>query len=107
VMAPRPADNYRLSGASRSEMLRPQIDLPPNDFINDGRLLKMSWALGWQVLHLDSGDVHCHAGDNEGFHSMGAMSLARRSGVVVMNNGERGYQMIQSRLMKYLLERFV
>jgi hypothetical protein len=69
--------------------------------------LKVSWAVGWKVLHVDSGDVHCHTGDNEGVHSMGAISLARKSGVVVMNNGESGYQMIQSRRMKYLLERFV
>jgi CubicO group peptidase (beta-lactamase class C family) len=107
VMSPKPADSYRLNAASRKEMLRPQIDLSPLDYLQDGRLLKLSWALGWMVLHLESGDVHCHGGDNEGFHSMAAMSLARKSGFVVMNNGESGYEMIEKSLMKDLLMRFV
>jgi CubicO group peptidase (beta-lactamase class C family) len=107
VMSPKPADNYRLNAASRKEMLRPQIDLPPLDYLQDGRLLKLSWALGWMVIHLEGGDVHCHGGDNEGFHSMAAMSIARKSGFVVMNNGESGYEMIEKRLMRDLLVRFV
>jgi CubicO group peptidase (beta-lactamase class C family) len=90
VMSPKPADNYRLNDANRKEMLRPQIDLPPLDYLADGRLLKLSWALGWTVLHLESGDIHCHGGDNEGFHSMCAMSLSKKSGFVVMNNGDGG-----------------
>ena len=35
------------------------------------------------------------------------MSLARKSGFVVMNNGECGYEMIDKGLMKDLLTRFV
>src|ERR1041385_4455877 len=107
VMSPKPADNHRLNAATRKAMLRPQIDLPPLDYLQDGRLLKLSWALGWMVIHLENGDVHCHGGDNEGFHSMAAMSLARKSGFVVMNNGESGYEMIEKSLMKDLVIRFV
>jgi len=107
IISPRPSDNYRLNAASHQEMLRPQVDLRPGDFLGDGRSLRSSWSLGWQVLHLDNGDVHCHGGDYDGFHSMSAMSLPRQSGFVVMSNGESGYKMIQSRLMKYLLDRFV
>jgi CubicO group peptidase (beta-lactamase class C family) len=107
IINPRPSDNYRLNARSHREMLRPQVDLRPGDFLGDGRSLRSSWSLGWQVLHLDNGDVHCHGGDYDGFHSMSAMSLPRQSGFVVMSNGENGYKMIQSRLMKYLLDRFV
>ena len=35
------------------------------------------------------------------------MLLARKSGFVVMNNGESGYEMIEKSLMKDLLTRFV
>jgi hypothetical protein len=107
VIDPKPVDDYRLNAASHREMLRPQVDLRPGDFLSDGQMLRMSWALGWQVLHLESGDVHCHGGDFDGFHSMSTMSLSRKSGFVVMTNGESGYKMIQSRLMKHLVDRLI
>jgi CubicO group peptidase (beta-lactamase class C family) len=102
VIHPKPVDNYRLNAASRMEMLRPQVEVSP-----PGERIRRSWALGWQVLHRESGDVYCHGGDNEGFHSMCATSLARKSGFVVMNNGENGYEMIQNRLLKDLIDQFV
>jgi hypothetical protein len=42
-----------------------------------------------------------------GFHAMAVASVARKSGVVVMTNGESGYQMIQERLLKDLVTGFV
>jgi CubicO group peptidase (beta-lactamase class C family) len=103
VIDPKPSDNCRLNAASRKEMLRPQVEAPTPP----GYPFRSSWALGWQVLHLERGDVHCHGGDNEGFHSMSATSLTRRSGFVVMNNGESGYEMIQTHLLKDLIDQFV
>jgi CubicO group peptidase (beta-lactamase class C family) len=100
VINPEPADPFRLTGETRNEMVRPHVDVPGYPF-------RSSWALGWQILHLEEGDVICHGGDNEGFHSMAAASVATKSGFVVMTNGERGVEMIWRRLLKDLLTNFV
>jgi CubicO group peptidase (beta-lactamase class C family) len=100
VIDPRPADNYRLNAASRAEMLRPQVDVPSGPF-------PLSWALGWEILHMDKGDVIGHGGDIEGFHSQSAFSTATKSGYVIMTNGEGGYEMISKRLLNDLNEKFV
>jgi len=55
VMRPKPADDYRLNEASRNEMLRPQIEAGASP-------IKTSWALGWQIWHLDPGNVVAHGG---------------------------------------------
>ena len=72
--------------------LRPQVKVPPGETAS-------SWALGWQVLHTDHGDFIAHGGDGHGFHSMSVASIGRRSGFVVMTNGENGWQIIQKYLM--------
>jgi len=99
VMDPKPADNYRLNAASRTEMLRPQVDIP-------GAPVKMSWALGWQIWHLDKGDITAHGGDIDGFHSEAAFSTTRKSGFVILTNGENGGEMIMSRLLSDLIGHF-
>jgi CubicO group peptidase (beta-lactamase class C family) len=103
VIDPKPADAYRLNGASLKEMMRPQIEVPiPAEYG-----FRASWALGWEVLHLKDGDSVGHGGDNEGFHSMSQISLARKSGYVVMTNGENGYEMIAKRLQFDLIASFL
>ena len=84
VLDPKPADSYRLTLASRDEMLRPQVKL------NDSS----SWALGWQVLHQKTGDLISHGGDNPGYKAFMMASVARKSGYVVMTNGDNGTEVI-------------
>ncbi len=98
VIDPKPADAYRLNAASLKEMLRPQVKV-------SAYLFPCSWALGWQVRHSEGGDVILHGGDNEGFHSMCGASVERKSGFVVMTNGEDGWQLIQRRLVEDLVAR--
>jgi len=103
VIDPKPSDAFRLNSSNLKEMLRPQVDLPSRPDYP----FRSSWALGWQILHSDQGDMICHTGDNEGFHAMAVASVARKSGVVVLTNGESGYQMIDKRLLKDLITSFV
>lgn len=99
VMQPKPADLYRLNEASRAEMLRPHIEVPFP--------FKASWALGWQIWHLEKGDVVAHGGDNDGWHSESAFSPDRKTGFVILTNGDNGASMIWDRLLKPLVDEFV
>jgi len=96
VIDPKPPDAFRLSRDSLKEMTRPQVKV-------DAYLFKSSWALGWQIRHSANGDFICHGGDNDGFHAMCAASMERKSGVVIMTNGENGWQLIQRQLMDDLI----
>lgn len=87
VMAPRAADEFRMTPAHVADMIAPVVkagDTPPH-----------SWSLGWQILHTGSGDIVAHGGNNPGFHSFSAMSIPRRTGMVLMTNGDDGYRIIQ------------
>lgn len=98
VIDPKPADAFRLNAASLKEMVRPHVKV-------EAYLYPSSWSLGWQVRHTEDGDVIGHGGDNRGFHSMCGASVERKSGFVVMNNGEDGWQLISRRLADYLVLR--
>ncbi len=78
MIDPKPTDAFRLDIASRDEMIRPQVK------VNDSE----SWALGWQILHHESGDTIGHGGDNPGFKAFTMASVARKSGYVLMQNGD-------------------
>lgn len=80
MLDPKPGDTFRLSAAMRAEMIRPQVRL--NDSV--------SWALGWQVLHQPTGDLLSHGGDNPGFKAFMVGSVARKSGYILMTNGDNG-----------------
>jgi len=98
VIDPKPADAFRLNPTSLKEMVRPHVKV-------NAYLFPSAWALGWQIRHAAYGDVICHGGDNEGFHSMCGASVARKSGFVVMTNGENGYQLIKQKLFEDLVLR--
>jgi CubicO group peptidase (beta-lactamase class C family) len=104
VINPRPADTYRLNSASLREMIRPQIEVPvPTEYG-----FRAAWALGWQVLYLKNGEeVLGHGGDNDGFHCLSQVSMTKKSGFVVMTNGENGIEMIGKRLQFDLTASFV
>jgi CubicO group peptidase (beta-lactamase class C family) len=98
VMAAKPADAFRLTGASLSEMLRPQVAVP-------GSPIPTSWALGWQVWRLEKGEAIAHGGDDDGFHSQAVFFPARRSGFVILTNGDGGADLIWKGLLTGLVER--
>lgn len=87
VMTPRAADEFRMTPAHVADMIAPVVkagDTPPH-----------SWALGWQILRTASGDIVAHGGNNPGFHSFSAISIPRRTGMVIMTNGDNGYRVVQ------------
>jgi CubicO group peptidase (beta-lactamase class C family) len=95
VMAPKPADDYRLNAASLTEMLRPEVDVSGP--------VKMSWGLGWQIWHLDQGTLIAHGGDDTGFHALSMFSPDTKSGFVILTNGENGAGLIMERLLSDLI----
>jgi CubicO group peptidase (beta-lactamase class C family) len=97
VMQPKPADDYRLNEASRTEMLRPQIDAAASP-------ITTSWALGWQIWRLDQGTVVAHGGDSDGWHSQSAFSPERKTGFVILTNGEGGLPLIWTDLLTPLVD---
>jgi hypothetical protein len=65
-------------------MIRPQVK------VDDAS----SWALGWQVQHQPKGDVLSHSGDNPGFKAFALASVTRKSGYVILTNGDNGIEAI-------------
>ena len=84
ILDPKPSDEFRLTTASRAEMLRPQVK------VDDAS----SWALGWQVLHRDKGDLLSHGGDNPGYKAFVLASAERKSGYVILTNGDNGTEVL-------------
>ena len=85
VLEPRDGDSFRLSRTATTEMLTPQVKVDPT----------VSWALGWAVAHPPGGDVIFHAGGIHGAHCLAMASVPRKTGVVVMTNGQNGYKLIE------------
>ncbi|HEY6509211.1 MAG TPA: serine hydrolase domain-containing protein [Vicinamibacterales bacterium] len=84
VLDPKPGDAFRLINVTRDEMIRPQV------MVSDSA----SWALGWQVLHRANGDLLSHGGDNPGFKAFMVASAARKSGYIMMTNGDNGSEVM-------------
>ena len=76
---PRPGDTFRLNAASRAEMLRPQIKKSEN-----------TWeGLAWHLEQFDGIPLlFSHAGSADGWYCMCGASAERRSGLMVMLNGD-------------------
>lgn len=79
-LSPKPADEFRLNEASRAEMLRPQVKT------NEG------WAgLGWALEeHSGVPILFAHSGQDAGYYCFATACMERRSGLMVMMNGD-GY----------------
>lgn len=84
VLDPKPSDAFRLTRTSRDEMIRPHVKA-------DG---STSWALGWQILHQKKSNLLSHGGDNPGFKSFVLASAERKSGYVILTNGDNGGEAI-------------
>jgi CubicO group peptidase (beta-lactamase class C family) len=78
-VSPKPADDFRLNGASRSEMLHPQ-------FTKNNRAWEgLAWAL---EQHDGTPMLFTHAGQDAGYYCFTAGSTEQRSGLMVMLNGD-------------------
>ena len=75
---PKPADNYRLSAASRNEMLRPQVKRTNG------------WeGLAWPLEQHDGiPTVFAHSGQDAGWYCFAAGCVERRSALMIMLNGD-------------------
>jgi CubicO group peptidase (beta-lactamase class C family) len=90
VINPKPSDAFRLNRESLEEMLRPQVK----------RTADSSWALGWEIEHTENGDFIRHGGGNPGYSCFVAASVERKSGYVIMTNGENsGYYGVIAKLI--------
>jgi CubicO group peptidase (beta-lactamase class C family) len=91
LLDPKPSDQYRLTAASLREMVRPQAKITDT----------LSWGLGWATERTKSGgEIISHSGDNPGFKTMTAASLANRTGFMIMTNGDRGFDDIITKVLK-------
>lgn len=86
IINPKPSDRFRLEPNTVSEMVRPQI--------KGGDSPLSSRALGWEIVQTETDDLLVHGGDNSGFHAFAAASRKRRSGYIVMTNGDGGANLI-------------
>jgi CubicO group peptidase (beta-lactamase class C family) len=76
---PKPADSFRLNDASRKEMLRPQVQK------TDAAWEGLAWAL---EQHEGIPMLFTHAGQDAGWYCLTAGCTERRSGLMVMLNGD-------------------
>lgn len=89
VIHPKPRDPFRLARRSLDEMLKPQTLVQQTDEY------RISWALGWRTVSTKDTELIGHGGDNAGFHCLAEASPARRSGFVIMTNGDGGVDFLQ------------
>ena len=75
---PKPANNVRINEASRREMLRPQVK---TRFGAEG----IAWNL---EEHEGVPRLFAHSGSDAGYYCFAAASMERRSGLMVMLNGD-------------------
>ena len=76
---PKPADAFRLNDTSRAEMLRPQV-----------KKTDTTWeGLAWHLEQIEGIPVlFSHAGQAEGYYCLTSGCTERRSGLMVMLNGD-------------------
>ena len=67
----------------------PQVKVVENDEYS------ISWALGWRLAQTENGDFINHGGDNGGFHCFAQASVQRKSGFVIMTNGDNGAELLK------------
>jgi CubicO group peptidase (beta-lactamase class C family) len=96
VIYPKKSDAFRLNAASLREMVRPQVK------VDDSH----SWALGWEIYHGPKGDQILHGGNQTGFHAFAVASIERRSGMIIMTNGDNGWK-LNTRVVEQVMERYL
>ena len=96
MLTPRDGDPFRLTPPSVKEMTRPHVKVPDAKF-------PCAWGLGWRLVPTDEGNLVTHDGGQSGFRTFGGISMAKRSGIVVMTNGDNGAAVIEKLLTSDVL----
>lgn len=96
VISPKKTDEFRLNALSLKQMVQPQIK------VDD----KHSWALGWEVYHGPKGDLILHGGNQSGFHAFAVASAERKSGMVIMTNGDAGWK-LNNQVVEHVMEHYL
>jgi CubicO group peptidase (beta-lactamase class C family) len=99
IVAPKESDAFRLTQASLKEMVRPHVKLPEDQKIDGAS----AWALGWAVHERPEGNLIVHSGGQSGYRSLAMASVERKSGFVVLTNGDNGGKVIYDPRMMELL----
>jgi CubicO group peptidase (beta-lactamase class C family) len=85
IIDPKPADSFRLNAKSREEFLRPQVTR--SETTSPVRV-KTSSALSWIVADVEGITFFTHAGSASGWYCDARASVGRKSGLIVMTNGD-------------------
>ncbi|MGK6354003.1 serine hydrolase domain-containing protein [Sphingomonas sp. DT-207] len=106
LMNPRSDDPFRLSRKSLDEMVRPAIRVPEEER-GMAWPLGSAWGLGWQLFDVGGDPVIAHGGDSPGFHNFAAASIAHKSALVVMTNGQGGWPVMKQLIAPASLDRLL
>ena len=101
LFTPYESDPYRLNRKSLEEMFRPQVKLREDQKIDGAS----SWALGWAVRERESGNIVLHSGGQSGFKSLMMASIERKSGFVMLTNGDSGGYLLYNEELGKVLNR--
>lgn len=101
LFTPKESDPYRLNRKSLEEMFRPQVKLREDQKIDGAS----SWALGWAVQERESGNIVLHSGGQSGFRSLTMVSIKRKSGFVMLTNGDTGGYLLYNQELGNVLNR--
>jgi CubicO group peptidase (beta-lactamase class C family) len=91
VLEPSTEDKHHLSAQWLEMMFTPQVEITPN----------LAWCLGWGMLRSDP-PVFWQWGDNTGYKHLLAISPASGTSVIVLTNGDEGYQVWKNVLAETL-----
>ena len=69
--------------------------LRPHTPVETTKDYQAEWSLGWRVVTTRDGSFIGHGGDNPGSHCLSEGCPARKSGFVIMTNGDGGVKLIQ------------
>lgn len=103
ILDPRATDAFRLNQRSLKEMVRPQVKLNPGEKIDGAD----SWASGWAVQQRKTGNVIVHSGGQAGFRSLAMASVERKSGFIILTNGDNGGQVLSDPTLGDILNRLL
>ena len=103
LFTPKENDPYRLNRQSLEEMFRPQVKLREDQKIDGAS----SWALGWAVQERQSGNIVLHSGGQSGFKSLTMVSIEKKSGFVILTNGDSGGYLVYNEELANVLNHLI
>jgi len=101
IVDPKESDAFRLNKKSHQEMVRPQVKLDEQQKIDGAS----SWALGWAIQERETGNVIVHSGGQDGFRSLAMASVERKSGFIILTNGDNGGKVINNQTLGGVMNR--